>query len=262
MKIKIKGFDDDLSRDIYGILEGEERQGKFCIGENGKIQNGSGIFVSDNFELAKVGFPPQKIEVNRRGESLFYIVWFKPQDRNYSIGIRSDGAVMFSSFEWQQIDASQVKAIEKDLEYIVAHLQVTPALKIVSSEEYNNTEEDLSGTSDLDSIGKNESNLNISVPNGWEITKEDFHVEGFAVVHAGNEISRVQIYVDDVNPIKEFKADILTRTNHGMEHLSFSSSTEETTINLLYDYRKFPAYNVASDLLKQCINKVRNKKEW
>ena len=262
MKIKIKGFDDDLSRDMYGILEGEERQGKYCIGENGKIQNGSGIFISDNFELAKVGFSPQKIEVTRRGGSLFYLIWFKPQDRNYSIGIRSDGAVMFSSFEWQQIDASQVKAIEKDLEYIVAHLQVTPALKIVSFEEYNNTKEVLSGTSDLDNIGKNETNFNISVPEEWKITKEDFHVEGFAIVHARNEISEVQVYVDDVNPIKEYKADVFIRTNNGQEHLSFSSSIEETTINLLADYKKFPAYSVALDVLKQCINKVRGKKEW
>ena len=38
MKIKIKGFDDDSYRDIYGVLEGEERQGKFCIGENGKFK--------------------------------------------------------------------------------------------------------------------------------------------------------------------------------------------------------------------------------
>ena len=261
MKIKIKGFDDDSYRDIYGVLEGEERQGKFCIGENGKIQNGSGIFVSDNFELAKVGFPPQKIEVNRRSGSLFYIVWFKPQDRNYSIGIRSNGAVMFNNFEWQQIDASQVKAIEKDLEYIVAHLQVTPALKIVSFEEYNNTEEDLSGTSDLDSISKNETNFNISVPEGWEITKEEFYAEGIAIVNAKNEISKVQIKVDEIKP-KEFSVDVSTVTTNGLEHLSFSSSIEEETINLLYYYKKFQAYNVASDLLKQCINKVRNKKEW
>ena len=186
--------------------------------------------------------------IQRKG----YFEIFCSNKNSLEITIFEDGGLTICGGKWTNIEPQEVHALIEDIK----------SISLLQGADEELLKKVIRPDSNAENINAMKSvftkqDVSIEVPNGWEITKEDFSVEGFAVLHVRNEIAEIQIYVDDVNSTKEFKADVWIHTEHGNEHMTFGSNVERTVmVNL--DAQLGQPYKVAKDLLEQCIKRVRN----
>ena len=180
-----------------------------------------------------------------------YLEIFCNKKNGLEISIFEDGGLTICGGKWTDMEPEEVNALIEDIKAI-------SNLQDIDEEIFKRVKR-LDNAKNINAMKSvfTKSDNSISVPNGWELTKEDFHVEGFGIIHAKSKIAEVQIYVDDNEGQKQFKTDVLIITEHGQEHNSLSSNTERTTLVNLGAQKGEP-YKVAKDLLEQCIKKVRN----
>lgn len=180
-----------------------------------------------------------------------YFEIFQDNKNGLEIGIYEDGGLVICSNKWTNIEPQAVHALIEDIKAI-SNLQGVDEELLNKVTRPDNTK----NINAMKPVFTKQDN-SINVPDGWEMTKEEFSVEGFGIIHIRSKIAQVLIYVDDTNPVKDYKADVLITTEHGNEHMTFSSNVERTVLVNLSAQKGEP-YKVAKDLLEQCIKKVRN----